>query len=346
MKALQYTEIGSEPVVVDLPTPAPGPGEILLKVTAAGLCHSDIFVMDMPAEQYAYGLPLTLGHEGIGTIAELGDGVTGFETGDAVAVYGPWGCGACHACARGRENYCTRAAELGITPPGLGSPGSMAEYMIVDSARHLVPIGDLDPVAAAPLTDAGLTPYHAISRVLPLLGPGSTAVVIGVGGLGHVGIQILRAVSAARVIAVDLDDDRLALAREVGADAAVKSGAGAADAIRELTGGEGATAVFDFVGAQSTIDMAQQVVAIDGHISIVGIHAGAHAKVGFFMIPFGASVVTPYWGTRSELMEVVDLARAGRLDIHTETFTLDEGPTAYRRLREGSIRGRGVVVPG
>ncbi|MFZ2526516.1 MAG: NAD(P)-dependent alcohol dehydrogenase [Rhodococcus sp. (in: high G+C Gram-positive bacteria)] len=345
MKAVQYTEIGAEPVVVDIPTPSPGPGEVLLKVTAAGLCHSDIFVMDMSADTYGYGLPLTLGHEGVGTVAELGAGASGFEVGDAVAVYGPWGCGDCHSCARGRENYCDRAADLGITPPGLGSPGSMAEYMIVDSTRHLVPIGDLDPVAAVPLTDAGLTPYHAINRVLPLLGPGSTAVVVGVGGLGHVGIQILRAITAATIVAVDLDDERLALARTVGADAAVRSDAGAATAIRELTGGQGATAVFDFVGAQSTIDMAQQVVAIDGHISIVGIHAGAHAKVGFFLVPFGASVVTPYWGTRTELMEVIALARAGKLDIHTETFTLDQAPEAYRRLRAGTILGRGVVVP-
>ncbi len=280
-----------------------------MKVTAAGLCHSDIFVMDMPAEQYAYGLPLTLGHEGVGTIAELGDGVTGFETGDAVAVYGPWGCGACHACARGRENYCTRAAELGITPPGLGSPG---RWPIHDRRLGAPPRADRGPRPRR-CGSAHRRRSDAVPRDLAgpaAVGTGSTAVVIGVGGLGHVGIQILRAVSAARVIAVDLDDDRLALAREVGADAAVKSGAGAADAIRELTGGEGATVVFDFVGAQSTIDTAQQVVAIDGHISIVGIHAGAHAKVGFFMIPFGASVVTPYWGTRSELMEVVDLARA------------------------------------
>ncbi|MEZ5153649.1 NAD(P)-dependent alcohol dehydrogenase [Rhodococcus zopfii] len=346
MKAVQYTEIGAEPVVVEIPTPSPGPGEVLLKVTAAGLCHSDIFVMDLPADGYVYGLPLTLGHEGVGTVAELGAGVADLAVGDAVAVYGPWGCGSCHQCSRGRENYCTRATGLGITPPGLGSPGSMAEYMIVDSARHLVPIGDLDPVAAAPLTDAGLTPYHAINRVLPLLGPGSTAVVVGVGGLGHVGIQILRAITAARIVAVDLDEDRLELARTVGADVAIRSDASAAAAIRELTGGEGATVVFDFVGAQSTIDMAQEAVAIDGHISIVGIHAGAHAKVGFFLVPFGASVVTPYWGSRTELMEVVALARAGKLDIHTETFTLDQGPEAYRRLREGSILGRGVVVPG
>ncbi|MEE2034160.1 NAD(P)-dependent alcohol dehydrogenase [Rhodococcus chondri] len=345
MKALQYTALGAEPAVVDIPTPKPGPGEILLKVTAAGMCHSDIFVMDLPEEAYVYGLPLTLGHEGAGTVAELGAGVDDYAVGDAVAVYGPWGCGSCHACSLGRENYCVRAADLAITPPGLGSPGSMAEYMIVDSARHLFPIGDLDPVVAAPLTDAGLTPYHAISRVLPLLGPGSTAVVVGVGGLGHVGIQILRAITAARIIAVDLDEERLTLAREVGADEAIRSDANAAAAIRESTGGEGATVVFDFVGAQSTIDMAQQVVAIDGHISIVGIHAGAHAKVGFFLVPFGASVVTPYWGTRTELMEVIALARAGKLDIHTEAFALDDGPAAYRRLREGSILGRGVVVP-
>jgi propanol-preferring alcohol dehydrogenase len=186
-------------------------------VTAAGLCHSDWFVMDLPAERYAYGLPLTVGHEGAGVVDALGDGVTGVEVGDAVAVYGPWGCGMCHACARGAENYCPRAASLGIQPPGLGSPGALAEYLVVDDVRHLVPLGDLDPVESVSLTDAGLTPYHATFSSLDALPAGSTAVVIGAGGLGHVGIQVLRAVTGATVVALDISEEKLALASQVGA---------------------------------------------------------------------------------------------------------------------------------
>ena len=132
MRAVQYRTIGGGPEVVEVPTPEPGPGQIRLRVTAAGLCHSDWFVMDLPADKYAYGLPLTLGHEGTGVVDALGDGVTGVAVGDPVAVYGPWGCGLCSACARGAENYCPRAASLGIQPPGLGAPGALAEYLVVD----------------------------------------------------------------------------------------------------------------------------------------------------------------------------------------------------------------------
>jgi propanol-preferring alcohol dehydrogenase len=248
MRAVQYRTIGSGPEVVEVETPEPGPGQIRLRVTAAGLCHSDWFVMDLPAEQYVYGLPLTLGHEGAGVVDTLGEGVTGVAVGDPVAVYGAWGCGLCHACARGAENYCPRAAGRGIAPPGLGSPGALAEYLIVDDVRHLVPLGDLDPVESVSLTDAGLTPYHAIVSSLGALPAGSTAVVIGAGGLGHVGIQILRAVTGATVVALDISEEKLALASQVGAHHVLRSDESAVEAIRSLTGGVGAQAVFDFVG--------------------------------------------------------------------------------------------------
>jgi propanol-preferring alcohol dehydrogenase len=346
MRAVQYREIGSEPVVVDVDKPAPGPGQVLLKVTAAGLCHSDSFLMGLPEEEYSYGLPLTLGHEGAGVVAELGDGVTGVEVGDSVAVYGPWGCGTCRACAAGRENYCPHAAELGITPPGLGTPGAMAEYVLIDDVRHLVPLGGLDPVESVSLTDAGLTPYHAIRSSAAGLVPGSTAVVIGSGGLGHVGIQILKAITPARVIVLDISDEKLELARDVGADVTLRSDdAGVVDRIRELTGGEGAEVVLDFVGAAPTLDIARRVVALDGQVQIVGIGGGV-LPAGFFSTPFGASVRAPYWGSRTELMEVLDLARAGLVRVHTERFSLEEAPEAYRRLHDGGIRGRAVVVPG
>lgn len=344
MKALQYRTVGAAPEVVTVPDPEPGPGQVLLKVTAAGVCHSDIAVMSWPAESFPYPLPLTLGHEGVGTVAALGPGTTGVREGDAVAVYGPWGCGRCAKCAEGKENYCLRADELGIRPPGLGAPGAIAEYLLVDDPRHLVPLDGLDPVAAVPLTDAGLTPYHAVKRALPKLVPGSTAVVIGAGGLGHTAIQLLRALSPARVVALDVSEDKLALARKVGAHAAVLSDDGAPAAVRELTGGLGAQAVFDFVGAAPTVRIAEAVAAVEAEVSLVGIGGGT-LPVGFGVLPFEVSVSAPYWGTRPELQEVLALARDGAVSVHTETFSLDEAPRAYERLHEGSINGRAVILP-
>src|SRR3954464_11315004 len=345
MRAVQYRTIRAEPEVVEIPTPEPGPGQIRLRVTAAGLCHSDSFIMGLPAEHYVYGLPLTLGHEGAGVVDALGEGVTGVAVGEPVAVYGPWGCGLCHACARGAENYCPRAAELGIRPPGLGAPGALAEYMIVDDVRHLVPLGDLDPVENVSLTDAGLTPYHAIVSSLDALPAGSTAVGTGPGGLGQVGIQRLRAITGAAVVALDINEEKLALASEVGAHHVLPSDSSAVEAIRSLTGGAGAQAVFDFVGAPPTVEIARRAVAMDGVVQIVGIGGGL-LRAGFFSTPLGASIRAPYWGTRPELLEVLDVARAGAVHVEVERYALDEAPDAYRRLHEGTVRGRAVVVPG
>jgi propanol-preferring alcohol dehydrogenase len=222
----------------------------------------------------------------------------------------------------------------------------MAEQMLVDDVRHLVPIGDLDPVAAAPLTDAGLTPYHAIKRSLPKLGAGSTAVVIGVGGLGHVAVQLLSALTGAQVVALDVADDKLELARRVGADVTLPSSPDAVEPLRELTRGRGADVVLDFVGVQPTLDLAPRLVRVGGDLTVVGIGHGAPAlRVGFGFTPFEASVVVPYWGYRHELVEVVELAQRGQITVHTETFTLDEAPAAYERLHEGTLTGRAVVVP-
>jgi propanol-preferring alcohol dehydrogenase len=345
MKAVQYRRVGHAPEVVEVPVPEPGPGQVLLKVTAAGLCHSDLAVMGWPEEQFPYPLPMTLGHEGVGTVAAVGSGVTAVAEGDDVAVYGPWGCGHCHNCAQGKENCCPRAAALGILPPGLGSPGALAEYMLVDSPRHLVPLNGLDPVQAAPLTDAGLTPHHAIRKSMPKLVPGSTAVVIGVGGLGHLAVQLLRALTPARVVALDVSKEKLELARTVGAHETLLSDGAAAARVRELTGGTGADVVLDFVGAEARLAVAAASVAVAGDVTIVGIGGGTLA-VGFGGgLPFEVSASFPYWGTRPELMEVVELARQGLVSSHVETFPLDEAPTAYERLHAGDINGRAVVLP-
>lgn len=344
MRALQYRTIGADPEVVEIETPEPGPGQVRLKVTAAGVCHSDEFIMSLPEDQYIYGLPLTLGHEGAGIVDKLGDGAVGVEVGDSVAVYGPWGCGTCYTCSQGKENYCPHAAELGIAPPGLGAPGAMAEYMIVDNPRHLVPLGDLDPVAHVSLTDAGLTPYHAIKLALPKLVPGSVAVVIGAGGLGHVGIQILRAMTSATVVALDVNEDKLQLAKDVGAHHAFLSDDAAVAAVKDLTGGRGAHAVFDFVGIQPTMTLGQAMIRVEGEQVLVGVGSGS-LPVGMLDKPYEATVRSPYWGYRSELFEVLELARSGAIHVETEVFSLDDAPRAYKKLHAGELRGRAVIVP-
>lgn len=344
MRALQYTTIGSPPEVQEIERPRPGPGEVLLKIAAAGICHSDSFVMSLPEDQFTYDLPLTLGHEGAGWIEELGDGVAGFEIGELVAVYGPWGCGTCRPCSQGEENYCLYAERDGIHPPGLGAPGAIAEYMIVDDPRHLIRIGGLDPVEVVSLTDAGLTPYHAIKAEMADLFPGSVAVVIGAGGLGHVGIQILRAVTGTTVVALDVSQDKLDLAEQVGAHHTMLSDEHAAQRIRELTDGVGADVVFDFVGAPPTVETARAAVRKNGAISIIGIGGGL-LPTGFFSVPYGARVRTPYWGTRAELIEVFDMARSGQVTVHTERYSLDDAPSAYDSMHAGTLRGRAVVVP-
>jgi propanol-preferring alcohol dehydrogenase len=344
MKAYQLTAWQSPPEMREVSVPEPGPGEVLLKVGGAGACHSDLHLMEWPEGTLDFDLPFTLGHENAGWVEALGAGVQGLEVGEAVAVYGPWGCGRCRACRLSAENYCERQAEIGAFGGGLGLDGGMAEYMLVPHSRLLLSLGELDPRDAAPLSDAALTPYHAIKRSLHLLVPGSTAVVIGVGGLGHMAVQILRALSPARVIAVDSSAEKLALAREVGAEETVEPGEDAAERIRELTGGRGAELVLDDVGADDTLALASAITRFEAHLTVVGL-AGGKLQFAFGALPFESQLTIPYWGTAVELLEVLDLARAGKIRAHVERFGLDRVEDAYARLREGSLDGRAVICP-
>lgn len=341
MKALQYRTIGSRPELVEIDKPVPGPGQILLKVTAAGACHSDEFIMGTPAEAYYFKpLPLTLGHEIAGTVDELGDGVTGVELGESVIVYGPWGCGRCYACASGEEQNC----EHGMRAPGIFVDGGMAEYVLIDDARHLVSIGDLDPVENVSLTDAALTPYRAVKSALPKLTPGTTAVVIGSGGLGHVAIQLLKALTQSTVVVLDVADDKLEFARSVGADHAFLSNPDAIESVKGITRGLGADAVFDFVGIQPTADLAAGMIRTAGQIVVVGVAKGA-VPIGQTTVPLDVNGRAINWGSRTELMEVVELAKRGAIAIHTERYSLEQATEAYENLHAGKVRGRAVIVP-
>ncbi|SCF02005.1 alcohol dehydrogenase, propanol-preferring [Micromonospora haikouensis] len=349
MRALRLPGWKSEPELVEVAEPTAGPGQVVVRIGGAGACHSDLHLMhDFDAGAVPWNPPFTLGHENAGWVHDLGAGVTGLEVGQPVAVYGPWGCGTCDRCRVGVDPYCENPAAAPVPGGGggLGLDGGMAEYELVPDARHIVPLPEgLDPVQAAPLTDAGLTPYHAIRRSWHKLAPGSTAVVIGVGGLGHIGVQILKATTAARVIAVDTRPEALKLAEEYGADLTLRSGEETAQEIRAATpGGRGADVVLDFVGADATLRLGAAAARTLGDLTIVGI-AGGTLPVSFFAVPYEVSIQTTYWGSRPELTEVLDLGARGLVRPKITTFPLERAVDAYRRLQDGSVEGRAVIVP-
>ena len=350
MKALRLLDWKSDPELVEVERPTPGPGEVLVRIGGAGACHSDLHLMhEFEGGVLPWGPPFTLGHENAGWIEAFGPDteVSGMDVGTAVAVYGPWGCGQCAKCLAGVETYCEHP-ELAPIPGGgggLGADGGMAEFMLVPSARQLVPLPEgLDPAHAAPLTDAALTPYHAVKRSWAKLPPDAWAVVIGVGGLGHMAVQILKATTAARIIAVDTRAEARSMALAMGADLAFAPDDDAAEAIKSATGGLGANVVLDFVGLDTTLALSAAVVRVLGDLTVVGIGGGSY-PLSFFSIPYEASVQTTYWGSRPELAEVLLLAARGLITPKVTTFRLDEAVQVYEDLAAGKIDGRAVIVP-
>jgi propanol-preferring alcohol dehydrogenase len=348
MKAVRLPDWKSDPVLADVEVPTAGPGQVVIKIAGAGLCHSDLHLLhDFEAGMFPWQVPFTLGHENSGWVHELGAGVPDLAVGEPVAVYGPWGCGQCPACHRGQDTYCHAPTEGygGAFGGGLGVDGGQAEYMLVPDWRFLVPIPTaLDPVAAAPLTDAGLTPYHAVKISLDKLVPGSSAIVIGAGGLGHMGIQIIKAISGANVIALDVKPEARALALECGADAVIDAGAEDAVAQAKEASKGGAEVVIDFVGIDATLATAVQLCKYQSDLTVVGVGGGSF-PFSLFSPPYETAVRSIYWGTRSELGEVLALAASGRISPVYSTYSLDQALEAYAAMEAGSLKGRAVIAP-
>jgi alcohol dehydrogenase, propanol-preferring len=330
-------------LIDDAPIPEPGEGEVLIKVVGAGACHSDLHVIDATAAGNGFFKPpFTLGHENTGRVMALGPGARGVEIGECVAVYCAWGCGHCRMCLGGEENYCMHQKLL--RGCGLGVDGGMAEYLLVPATKYLVPLGNLDPIEAAPLTDAGITPYHAINRSRALLCPGAACAVIGIGGLGHLALQILRATTAVRIVAIDVADDKLATAKTLGADATVRSDADTLANALECNRGERFDVVLDFVGLQATIDLGRKLVRAGGDYTIVGLGGGT-LTYGQGRIAWGARVLTPFYGSIAELRELIALAANGRIRAHVTRYPLTQAAQAYQALHDGNVEGRAVVCP-
>ena len=319
MNAAVLQRVGVPLRLEDRPLPQPRGEEVLVRVRGAGVCHSDLHMIDglIP------GLPLprVLGHEIAGVAEGLG----------AVLVYASWGDGTCRWCRRGEEQLCARAAE-----PGWVRDGGYAEALVVPSKRYLLPLGDLDPVRAAPLADAGVTAYRAVRRLQPWLAGDGTAVVLGAGGLGQFAIQFLRHAGDARVVAVDPDQAKRDQARLLGADQTAAAGA-------DLEPGA-AVAVLDLVGSDATLAEAARLVRPTGVVMVVG-EAGGRLPFGFGAVPNEAHLTTSVWGSYRDLVAVVELARAGTLRWEVEALPLHRVNEALERLRHGRVRGRLVLTP-
>lgn len=348
MKAVQLPNWKSEPLLIEVDEPTPGPGQVVLKIAGAGLCHSDLHLLhDFEEGMLPWHVPFILGHENSGYVHAVGEGVTGVSVGQPMAVYGPWGCGRCDACGRGQDTYCVAPLDGydSAFGGGLGTDGGQAEYMLVPDARSLVPIPDaLDPVAAAPLTDAGLTPYHAIALSRSKMVPGSNVVVIGAGGLGHMGIQIIKAMTAANVVAVDVKPAARELAAKSGADIVLDGAAeDVAAQIKDATGG-GAEVVIDFVGTDATLATGVGSCKYQSDLTLVGV-AGGSFPFNLYAPPYETAMRSIYWGTRTELKEVLALAAKGLITPEYKTYALDDALTAYADMEAGNLTGRAVITP-
>lgn len=342
MKAARIHQYGERLVVEDVPTPTPGPGQVLIEVGGAGFCHSDIHVIDGEL-RILPRLPLILGHENAGRVVALGTGVSSVREGDPVAVFGGWGCGLCDYCITGSEQLCEVPQWAGLSV----HDGGYAEYLLVPHERYLVKLATLDPAIAAPLTDAALTPYRAIKKSLACLEPDHHALVIGLGGLGQYGLQLLKILAACPVIVVDVQEEKLRVARDLGADHVFNGhDPDLSSTIRDVTGGHGVNAAFDFVGTDATLALAVGATRSLGRVNQIGLAGGATRMKLLENTRFEVNFEATLWGTIKELREVIALAESGVLTpIPIERAPLEQINDVYERLKRGEVRGRAVITP-
>jgi propanol-preferring alcohol dehydrogenase len=342
MKAARLHEYGHGLVLDEVPTPTPGPGEVVVRVEGAGFCHSDIHVIDGEI-QVLPRMPLTLGHENAGRVAQVGAGVQSVREGDAVAVYGGWGCGRCDYCVTGHEQLCEKPQWAGLSM----YDGGYAEYLLVPHERYLITLQRLTPREAAPLTDAALTPYRAIRKARPMLQPDQYVLLIGLGGLGQYGLKLLKLLSGCPIIVVDVSPQKLRLARDLGAHAALEGrDPKLAEHLKDLTRGRGVIAAFDFVGSDATLALAIGATRAMGKVTQVGLAGGTARLKVLENAQFEVAFETTLWGTLKELREVLALAESGTLTaIPLEFHPLEQINDVYGQVKRGQIEGRVVITP-
>jgi len=324
---------------VDEPKPE-GPLDIVVRIGAAGLCRTDLHIQEGQwAEKSEVKLPYTPGHENAGWVHEIGSAVTNVQVGDTVIVHPFISCGLCRRCRAGDDMHC-----LFGSFPGIDRDGGFAD-LLKTSARSVVKLDpSLQPKDIAALADAGLTAIHAVKKAIPILGPGTRAVVIGAGGLGHIGIQCLKAMTSAEIIVVDPSEPALALADELGADHTVRVDGNQANTVAELTDGLGAEAIIDFVGEKGAIQDGIAMIRDGGFYYVIGY--GENIDVPTIdIISREISFIGNLVGTYSDLDELMTLTAQGKVSLHTTTYPLDAINDAMADLDGGRLRGRGILIP-
>ena len=341
MKAIRVHSYGQPPSVDDVPEPqATGPDDVVVRIGGAGLCRTDLHIIDgWFADVIPADLPLVLGHENAGWVHAVGPAVEHLAVGDPVICHPNLTCGVCGACRAGDDMRCVQGPNL----PGLMCAGGMAE-LFKTTARAVVKLpAGVQPAEVAALADAGLTAYHAVRKAVPALGPGSSAVAVGAGGLGHIGIQCLKAMTAAQVIAVDTSEEALKLALSCGADHAVIADGDQAQQVRDLTS-SGADAVFDFVGEDPTIGDSVAMLRPGGTYYLVG-YGGTVTLPTIQLVLGEISVIGNLIGTNPDLTDLIALAQQGKVVLHSTGYPLDAANEVIDDLRHGRIRGRAILIP-
>ena len=342
MKAIAVHAYGQPPRLDDVPEPeASGPDDVVVRIGGAGLCRTDLHIMDgWFADAIPADLPLDLGRENAGWVHAVGPAVEHLAVGDPVICHPNLTCGVCRPCRVGDDMRCVRGPSL----PGLMCAGGMAE-LFKTRARAVVKLApEAAPAEVAALADAGLTAYHAVRKAVPELGPGTAAVAVGAGGLGHIGIQCLKAMTPASVIAVDTSEEALKLAGSWGADHEVRADGQQAQQVRDLTG-QGADAVFDFVGEDATIGDSVAMLRPGGTYYLVG-YGGTVTLPTMAMVLGEITVAANLIGTYADLADLVTLADQGTVVLHSSRYPLEAANDAIDDLRHGRIRGRAVLIPG
>jgi len=342
VKAVRLHGYHQQPVVEEVPEPTVrGPLDVVVKIGGAGVCRTDLHIIEGQwAERTQTELPYTLGHENAGWVHEVGSGVTNVAPGDTVILHPSPSCGLCQACRAGDDMHCGNGAFPGL----VNRDGGMAEYLLT-TARACVKLDpQTQPQDVAALADAGITAYHAVRKAIPLLYPGTTCVVIGAGGLGHIGIQCLAALTATKIIVVDRNPDALKLAEQLGAHHTVVADGGQVAAVMDLTGGRGANVVMDFVAEQGAEADGWAMTGAAGSYYVIG-YGGELRIPTLDIISTERNIIGNIVGTYNDLAELMVLAQDGKVTLHTKIYPLDAAVEAIADLDAGRVRGRAILVP-
>ncbi|MGE5273114.1 MAG: NAD(P)-dependent alcohol dehydrogenase [Verrucomicrobiota bacterium] len=336
MRAALLAEYHKPLELVERPEPEPvAPRDVVVEIGGAGVCATDLHAQEGLMEPAGLRPPVVLGHENAGWVHAVGPDVTTAKPGDAVLVYPAYSCGLCVNCRRALDMHCERHQFFGLT-----RDGGFADYVLVDE-RSLIPLpAGVEPAAVAPHSDAGITAYHAVKKLLPRLSPGTTSAVIGVGGVGHIALQLLKVLGGGSVIAIETDPRRQALASELGADDVL----GDTTDLREATNGTGADVIVDFVATDATHAASLDALARRGLYSTVG-YGGMINVPSVAMVVGETTIAGNLVGSWIDLWELLQLHARGDVTLRTETHRLEDVNDVLDKLRAGEITGRAVLVP-